>query len=146
MMTARNTTLREGFDDETCGTLIRATLAAYLPQDRSYASQHPRSARAPLRQADLRAALPRRRPRRSRSRSASTLGTVDLAVGSLVGAGIALQMKLFELAERIPVVRDIATSLLVRQVRGLLGQLRPARFTTDATKYRPAAAAPATAA
>ena len=33
MMTARNTTLREGFDDETCGTLIRATLAAYLPPD-----------------------------------------------------------------------------------------------------------------
>src|SRR5262245_6575214 len=39
MMTARNTTLREGFDDETCGTLIRATLSAYLPQDRSFASQ-----------------------------------------------------------------------------------------------------------
>jgi len=37
MMTARNTTLRQGFDDETCGTLIRATLAAYLPPDRSLA-------------------------------------------------------------------------------------------------------------
>ena len=61
MMTARNTTLREGFDDETCGTLIRATLAAYLPPDRSLANQRPRSARAPLLQADLRAALPRRR-------------------------------------------------------------------------------------
>ena len=31
LMTARNTMLRAGFDDATCGALIRATLAAYLP-------------------------------------------------------------------------------------------------------------------
>jgi hypothetical protein len=38
-MTARNSTLRQGFDDETCGALIRATLAAYLPPDRSPANR-----------------------------------------------------------------------------------------------------------
>ena len=35
IMNARNGTLRKGFDDETCGALIRATLAAYLPPDKS---------------------------------------------------------------------------------------------------------------
>lgn len=32
---ARQATLRPGFDDATCGTLLRATLDAYLPQDRA---------------------------------------------------------------------------------------------------------------
>ncbi|OYX91030.1 MAG: hypothetical protein B7Y78_12975, partial [Caulobacter sp. 35-67-4] len=35
-MSARNQTLRRGFDDDTCGVLVRATLAAYLPPDRSW--------------------------------------------------------------------------------------------------------------
>ncbi|HWU15556.1 MAG TPA: oxygenase MpaB family protein, partial [Caulobacter sp.] len=38
-MTARDSTLRQGFDDQTCGALIRATLAAYLPPDRSLANR-----------------------------------------------------------------------------------------------------------
>jgi hypothetical protein len=47
IMTARNSTLRQGFDDETCGALIRATLAAYLPPDRSPANRlHDRSSAA----------------------------------------------------------------------------------------------------
>lgn len=39
IMTARNSTLRQGFDDETCGSLIRATLSAYLPASRSPAAR-----------------------------------------------------------------------------------------------------------
>jgi hypothetical protein len=54
-------------------------------------------------------------------------------------------MKLFDIAESIPGVRNLATSLLVQQVQGLLEQYGHARFTTDATKYRPAASAAAPA-
>ena len=32
-------TLRKGFDDATCGTLVRATLAAYLPADEKLGSR-----------------------------------------------------------------------------------------------------------
>ena len=32
---ARAATLRTGFDDDTCGVLVRATMAAYLRPDRS---------------------------------------------------------------------------------------------------------------
>jgi len=145
MMTARNTTLRQGFDDETCGTLIRATLAAYLPPDRSLASRiHDQLERRFSKLIFVQHFLGG--DKTIAKQIGVPLGPVDLAVGSLVGAGIALRVKLFELAERIPVVRDIATSMLVRQVRGLLGQYGRARFTTDPTKYRPTAAAPATAA
>ena len=69
-----------------------------------------------------------------------------MVVGTLVGAGIALPMKAFELAEWIPGVRDVATAMLVRRVEQLIAGYGHARFTTDATKYRPAVAAPAPAA
>jgi hypothetical protein len=144
MMTARNTTLRESFDDETCGTLIRATLAAYLPPDRSLANRiHDQLERRFSKLVFVQAFLGG--DKQIAKQIGVPLGPLDIAVGSLVGAGIALRVKLFELAERIPIVRDIATSMLVRQVQGLLASYGRARFTTDATKYRPAAAAPATA-
>ncbi len=145
MMTARNTTLRNGFDDETCGPLIRATLAAYLPPDRSLANQV----------YDL---LERRFAKlvfvkhflggdhSIAEKIGVPIGNVDMAVGMAVGLGIAAHMKLYDIAESIPVVRDLATTLLVYRVRGLLGSYGKARFTTDASKYRPASGTPAHAA
>ncbi|MCA8905976.1 MAG: DUF2236 domain-containing protein, partial [Hyphomonas sp.] len=35
IMNARSGSIRQGFDDATCGALVRATLAAYLPPDKS---------------------------------------------------------------------------------------------------------------
>jgi hypothetical protein len=145
MMTARNTTLRQAFDDETCGSLIRATLAAYLPPDRSLASQafdqlERRFAKLVFVQHFLGG------DRSLAEKIGVPVDIVDLVVGGLVGAGIAARVKLFQLAEQIPGVREVATALLVRQVNDLLVQYGHARFTTDATKYRPTAGADARAA
>ncbi len=145
MMTARNTTLRNGFDDETCGSLIRATLDAYLPPDRSYANLvfdqlERRFAKLIFVKHFLGG------DHAIAEKIGVPIGNVDLAIGMAVGVGIAARMKLFDIAEGIPVVRDLATSLLVQQVRDLLVQYGHARFTTDATKYRPAADAAAPAA
>lgn len=145
MMTARNTTLRNGFDDETCGPLIRATLAAYLPPDHSWANQV----------YDL---LERRFAKlvfvkhflggdhSIAEKIGVPIGNVDMAIGMAVGLGIAAHMKLYDIAESIPVVRDLATQLLVYRVQGLLGSYGRARFTSDASKYKPTAGAPAHAA
>jgi len=138
MMTARNTTLRNGFDDETCGSLIRATLAAYLPPDRSLANLffdqvERRFAKLVFVKHFLGG------DQKMAERIGVPLQNLDLAIGGLVGIGIALRVKLFQLAERIPVVRDVATARLVREVQQQLSGYGRARFTTDATKYRPAA-------
>jgi hypothetical protein len=140
MMTARNTTLRESFDDEVCGSLIRATLAAYLPQDRSVASQvfdqlERRFAKLVFVQHFLGG------DRELAGRIGIDIGPDDLVVGTLVGLGIAAQVKAFELAESIPGVRELATAFLVKRVEQLIASYGHARFTTDASKYRPSAAA-----
>ncbi len=140
MMTARNTTLRDGFDDETCGSLIRATLAAYLPQDQSLVSQlydlcERRFAKLVFVEHFLGG---------NRDLAASMgveIGVDDVLVGTLVGAGITLQMKAFEVAESIPVVRDVASWILAKRVEQQIEGYGHARFTTDASKYRPTAAA-----
>jgi hypothetical protein len=140
MMTARNTTLRDGFDDATCGSLVRATMAAYLPQDQSLASQvfdqlERRFAKLVFLQAFLQG------DREWAKRIGVDVTIDDILVGSLVGAGITLQMKAFDLAESIPIVRDVATAILVKRVQDLIAGYGRARFTSDAAKYRSAAAA-----
>ena len=145
MMTARNTTLREGFDDATCGSLIRATLTAYLPTDRSVVNQvFDQLERRFAKLVFVKAFLGGNQA--IADAIGVPVGPVDLAVGTLVGLGITLRVKVFELAEQIPGVRDLATTLLVWQVRELLASYGHARFTTDAEKYRPTAASTPTAA
>ncbi len=140
MMTARNTTLRNGFDDETCGTLIRATLDAYLPTDRSYANLvfdqlERRFAKLVFVQHFLGG------DKTIAAKIGIDVGIDDLVVGSIVGAGVALSMKAFEIAESIPVVRSVASWILEKRVEQLIAGYGRAKFTTDATKYRPTAAA-----
>ena len=52
-------------------------------------------------------------------------------------------MKAFDLAEWIPGVRDVATAILVKRVEQQIASYGRARFTTDASKYRPTSAAAA---
>lgn len=140
MMTARNTTLRESFDDETCGTLIRATLSAYLPQDDSYASQlHDQLERRFAKLIFVQHFLGG--DRELAAKIGIEIGTDDLVIGSLVGAGVALSVKAFQVAEWIPGVREVASWILTKRVEQLIAGYGHARFTTDASKYRPTAAA-----
>lgn len=140
MMTARNTTLREGFDDETCGSLIRATLSAYLPQDDSYASQlHDQLERRFSKLIFVEHFLGG--DRALAAKIGVAIGPDDLVLGSLVGAGIALQVKAFQFAEKIPGVRDVASWFLARRVEQQVAGYGHARFTTDASTYRPTSAA-----
>jgi hypothetical protein len=145
MMTARNTTLRDGFDDETCGPLIRATLAAYLPTDRSLVNQvYDLLERRFAKLVFVKHFLGGKHD--IAEKIGVPIGNVDMAIGMAVGLGIAAHVKLYELAESIPVVRDLATSLLVYRVQGLLESFGHARFTTDGATYKPASGASAHAA
>lgn len=140
MMTARNTTLRDSFDDEVCGSLVRATMAAYLPQDESWPNLiHDQLERRFSKLVFVQHFL--RGNREIASKMGIDIGPDDYVVGSVIGAGIALQMKAFQIAESIPVVRDLATAFLTWRVEQLISAYGHAKFTTDASKYRPTAAA-----
>lgn len=140
MMTARNSTLRDGFDEEICGPLVRATMSAYLPRDESWPSLvHDQLERRFAKLVFVQHFLGG--DRSIAAKMGIEIGADDVVVGSLVGAGIALQVKAFEVAEQIPVVREIASAFLAWRVEQLVAGYGHARFTTDASRYRPTAAA-----
>ncbi len=140
IMTARNSTLRSGFDDATCGALIRATLAAYLPPDQSWQNRlHNRIERRFSKAFFLRHFL------KGDSKTAAAMG-IDVTAGDqalfvTMALAISLQMALFRAAGHVPLLRTIAEKALVRRVRYLLKRYGHAEYTTDASKYRPAHAA-----
>lgn len=146
-MTARNQTLRKGFDDETCGALVRATLAAYLPPDRSWRNRLFDTVERGfakvffLRQfmgGDVAAA----------ARMGVTITAADRALFGLVAAIVTSRMLAYGLALKVPGLRDLADRDLVAQLRRHLARYGHAEFTTDAAQYRPTtggAAKPATA-
>lgn len=136
MMTARDSTLRRGFDDETCGALIRATLAAYLSPDRSPANRlHDRIERRFAKAFFLRHFL--RGDRVRASQMGIEVSRVDEAAFVLVAILVTLRMKAFELADHAPGLRDVADAVLVRRMRRLLQRYGHAEFTSDAARYRP---------
>ncbi|MDG2520204.1 oxygenase MpaB family protein [Caulobacter segnis] len=144
IMTARNSTLRRGFDDATCGALIRATLDAYLPPDRSPANRlHDRIERRFAKAFFLRHFMEGDRVR------ARELGIEVTRLDEAVFVACALlvygRMAAFRMAGQVPVLRDLTDAVLVRRVRGLLARYGHAEYTTDASKYRSAAATPAPA-
>lgn len=135
-MTARNQTLRRGFDDETCGALVRATLAAYLPPDRSWRNRLFDTVERGFAKVfflrhfmggDLAAA----------ARMGVRITAADRALFLLVAAIVTSRMGAYGLALKIPGLRDLADRDLVRQLRRHLVRYGHAEYTTDAARYRP---------
>lgn len=136
IMTARNSTLRQGFDDETCGALVRATLSAYLPTSRSPAARlhnviEKSFAKAFFLRQFLKGDLAAAR------RMGVEVGGFDRTMFALVALMVGLRMGAYRLAERVPGLRDAADAALVRKIRGLLARYGHAEFTSDAANYRP---------
>ncbi|WP_374389580.1 oxygenase MpaB family protein [Sandaracinobacter sp.] len=139
---ARLGTLRDGFDDATCGALLRATMAAWLEPDTK----------------------PWNRVKERYEQSFSKVyfvknfydGNVEKAaeVGvpltatdrarALVVTGLILgRMIGYDLALKLPGLRTVADRRMIRTIRIRLADLGHAEFTTDAAQYRQAPAAAA---
>lgn len=136
IMTARNSTLRHGFDDETCGELIRATLSAYLPASRSpMARLHNVIEKSFAKAFFLRQFL--KGDQAAAQRMGVPISGLDRAVFAAVAVVIGLRMAAYRWAARIPGLRGAADAALVRKIRALLQRYGHAEFTTDAGAYRP---------
>ena len=136
IMTARNSTLRQGFDDETCGELIRATLSAYLPASRSPAARlHNVIEKSFAKAFFLRQFL--KGDQAAAQRMGVPVSGLDRAVFALVAVAVGLRMGAYRWASRTPLLRGAADAILVRKIRALLQRYGHAEFTSDAGAYRP---------
>lgn len=137
IMNARGASIRQGFDDETCGTLVRATLDAYLPPDRKlghvvFNALEKRLARLVLVKHFLGGDSQKARE------IGVPVGPLDYAVAMGLFPYIGAKMALYRFALSVPGLRGFADRRLTARIRRLLKRYGHAEFTTDSEAYRPA--------
>jgi hypothetical protein len=142
LMTARGGTLRAGYDDSTCGELLRATMAADLrPGDGVKARIYELFERSFAKLFFVNNFMSG-----NRAKAAAIGVTVtprDTLLAAIAGLFVLGRMRLYALADHIPVVRDIADRRLIARLKQQLASYGHAEFTTDAGTYRQPAPAPA---
>ena len=139
LMNARSGTLRSGYDDDTCGVLLRATMAADLRPDDSWGARiHEIFELAFAKLFFVKSFMG------GDTAKAASIGvnltSGDVALAAVAGLFIYARMRLYALAAYIPGVRGIADRRLVAKLKAQLVSYGHAEFTTDAAQYRPSVA------
>lgn len=138
-MNARNSTLRNGFDDATCGALVRATLAAYLPANRSFSSRlHDAFERRFAKTFFLKHFLAGD-IKTSRAMGVN-IGAGDTAAAIAVALWIGMQTGFYRLARKVG-LGGWADRSVIRRIHKLLKRYGHAHFESDSAQYRPSAQA-----
>lgn len=135
IMNVRAATLRAGFDDRTCGSLVRATMAAELWEGDGLAMRLFRCVEMSFSRVfflknfmgDDRAAT---------KAVGVTVSSGDLALAGLAGLWIAATMTAYRLAARIPGLSALADRRLISKITALLKQYGHAEFLVY--EHRPA--------
>lgn len=129
-------TLRDGYDDQTNGELVRATMAAYLPPDQRLRNRVFNTVEKSFSKVFFTKTF---RVSGQKARQMGVTPTAaDYALFAAGGLYILPRMLAHTLAERIPVINELADHLLVRDINRLLVAYGHAEYTTDPAKYRSA--------
>jgi hypothetical protein len=145
VMHARAALLRDGFDDATCGELVRATMTAYL---RAEDTPFDRAAEA-VEKSYSKAFFIRAFAGGDRT-TAREMG-VPFGLGDVVRIGatgpfIIGRMVAVSAASRIPGLRGITDAYAIRVLKRRLATYGKPEFTTDSETYTPVTVRPAAAA
>lgn len=143
ILETRLATLRAGFDDATCGALLRATMAAELGRSPGWRGKllhalEPSVARLYF----VRNFLAGDARRAAQMGMPLQRGDKPRALLGMLMAGV--PMAGHALARRLPGLDKWADRALVRQLQALLQRYGHAEFQTDAAHYQPATARPGT--
>ena len=137
IMNVRAATLRAGFDDRTCGALVRATMAAELWEGDGLAMRLFRHVeRSFSRVFFLKNFM--NNDREAAAKVGVTVSASDLALAGLAGLWIAGTMTAYRLAARLPGLAEVADKRLIGKIGALLKQYGHAEFVVY--EHRPDAA------
>ena len=136
---ARLVTLRDGFDDETCGALLRATMAARLNDGEGAID----NLKERYEQSFSKVYFVKNfcgGDRAAAEKVGVPLSTADRLRAAVVTTGIVGRLVGTSLALKVPGLRTVADRYLVSKIGHNLQRMGHAEFTTDASQYRPTAA------
>jgi hypothetical protein len=137
LMLTRAGTLRAGFEDATCGALVRATMAAELVPDQQTLAGR---LEAQMERGFAKLFFMRNfvdGDRRAAARVGIDITLVDFAWAAAAAVWITSHMQAYSMADRIPIVRDLADQRLVQKLHKQLERYGHAEYTTHGERYRP---------
>ncbi len=137
LMTARGGTLRAGFDDSTCGELLRSTMAADLRPDNSLKSRIYGMFEMGFSKLFFLKSFLEGDEEKARNMGVVITGK-DRLLALMAGLFVFTRLGFYGLMRHIPLVRDWADRRLVRKIKAQLASFGHAEFTTDASQYRAA--------
>ena len=129
IMNVRGATLRAGFDDRTCGSLVRATMAAELWEGNSIGERlFRRVERSFSRMFFLKHFL--NGDAQAAERMGVTITAGDRVLFAVAALHIGLTIGAYRLMSHLPVLRDVADRRLIARIRKLLAIYGHAEFVT----------------
>jgi hypothetical protein len=132
---ARAATLRKGFDDATCGELVRATMGAYLRPDRSLRNQVAESFERSFSTAFFIKAFLGGDKQRAAEMGVH-LGTVDTIKVAAAAPVVIGRAKAVQLLDGIAPLRPVVDTYVTWVLRQRLRSYGHPEFRTDASTYR----------
>jgi hypothetical protein len=135
LMMARTLTLREEFDDATCGELVRGTMDAELFNDPSLRGRSHRWMERGFSKYFLIQNFCERKPERAKKMG------IDYGLNDRLASAAAIMTLLassnyYAMGMRIPMLRDFLDKQLVKKLASLLESYGHADFITDASHYK----------
>jgi hypothetical protein len=132
-MLVYSATLRDGYDDATNGELVRATMAAYLPESHELPGRVLNAIERSISKVFFRHTF--RVPRDKVQQMGVSATPLDYAIFAAFQAYVWPSLYAHMAIERIPVVEGLADRWLVQRIDQLLVSYGHAEYTTDPTKY-----------
>ncbi|MDI1265714.1 MAG: oxygenase MpaB family protein [bacterium] len=136
LMATRHATLRAGFDEKTCGSLVRGAMSAELSKDTSALGKLRQLMERSFSKAYLVSNFLDGKPERAAAMGIPYTGK-DKLVALVTAAFLFPRLRLYASAMRLPVLRDIADRRLVAKLSRLLQSYGHADFVSDGEAYRP---------
>ncbi|MGJ3256002.1 MAG: oxygenase MpaB family protein [Alcanivorax sp.] len=130
-------TLREGYDDETCGELTRATMSVYRPKDDKLTSKVHNLVERSVSKVFFNQAFLGKNDKSKAKEMGVEPHLIDYALSSIGSLFIMPRLIAYRTLQDIPVANKVADKILVRRINELLVDYGHAEFTTDAAQYSP---------
>lgn len=128
-------TLRDGYDEETCGALVRSTMSAYRPQDRRITSRIYNQVETSFSKVYFRRVFLRGSDKSKAQEMGVEPNALDYLLSGAASAYITPQIMAHLAALKIPVVEGVADKILVRRLKRLLREYGHPEYITDAANY-----------
>jgi len=129
-------TLRDGYDDETCGALVRATMAAYRPSDRSLKSRVFNEMEKGFSKVFFFRVFLSNGNRSLAKKMQVEASPLDYLFFAMVSAYVLPRMIATRIAQRIPVVDNLVDQMLIKKINRLLVEYGHPEYTTDSSRYK----------